>query len=196
MDDLLAFLVEHMPPAMHLVITTREDPALPLARLRARNQLTEVRVADLRFTEDEAADFLNQVMGLNLSAEDIAALEARTEGWVARLQLAALSMQGHASRDTTEFIRSFSEANQFVLDYLLEEVLKKQPEALQGFLLSTSILNRLNASLCNAVTQSENASVQETLETLDRNNLFVIALDSERRWYRYHHLFRDLLRQR
>jgi len=196
MDDLLAFLVEHMPPAMHLVITTREDPALPLARLRARNQLTEVRVADLRFTEDEAADFLNQVMGLNLSAEDIAALEARTEGWVAGLQLAALSMQGHASRDTTEFICSFSGANQFVLDYLLEEVLKKQPEALQGFLLSTSILNRLNASLCNAVTQSENASVQETLETLDRNNLFVIALDSERRWYRYHHLFRDLLRQR
>ena len=196
MDDLLSFLVEHMPPAMHLVITTREDPALPLARLRARNQLTEVRAADLRFTEDEASAFLNQVMGLNLSAEYIAALEARTEGWVAGLQLAALSMQGHASRDTTEFIRSFSGTNQFVLDYLLEEVLKKQPEAIQGFLLNTSILNRLSDSLCDAVLQSENPSTQGALETLERNNLFVIALDSERHWYRYHHLFRDLLRQR
>ena len=194
--ELLSLLVEHMPPAMHLVITTREDPALPLARLRARNQLTEVRAADLRFTEDEAAAFLNQVMGLNLSTENIAMLENRTEGWVAGLQLAALSMQGHASRDITEFIRSFSGANQFVLDYLLEEVLKKQPEALQGFLLSTSILNRLSGSLCDAVLQNENTSAQGTLETLERNNLFVIALDTERRWYRYHHLFRDLLRQR
>ena len=196
MDDLLSFLVEHMPPAMHLVITTREDPALPLARLRARNQLTEVRAADLRFTEDEASAFLNQVMELNLSAEGIAALEARTEGWVAGLQLAALSMQGHASQDTTEFIRLFSGTNQFVLDYLLEEVLKKQPEAIQGFLLNTSILNRLSDSLCDAVLQSENPSTQGALETLERNNLFVIALDSERHWYRYHHLFRDLLRQR
>jgi len=196
MGELLSYLVEHMPPAMHLVITTREDPALPLARLRASNQLTEVRAADLRFTEDEAAAFLNQVMGLNLSTENIAMLENRTEGWVAGLQLAALSMQGHASRATTEFIRSFSGANQFVLDYLLEEVLKEQPEALQGFLLSTSILNRLNGSLCDAVLQSENTSAQGTLETLERNNLFVIALDTERRWYRYHHLFRDLLRQR
>ena len=195
-DELLGFLVEYMPPAMHLVITTREDPVLPLARLRVRNQLTEVRAADLRFTESEAADFLNQVMGLNLSAENIAMLEKRTEGWIAGLQLAALSIQGHASRDITEFIRSFSGADQFVLDYLLEEVLKKQPEALQDFLLSTSILNRLNNSLCDALLQSENASAQETLETLERNNLFVIALDNERRWYRYHHLFRDLLRQR
>ena len=195
-DELLAFVVEHMPQSMHLVITTREDPALPLARLRARNQLTEVRAADLRFTESEAADFLNQVMGLHLSTENIAMLEKRTEGWIAGLQLAALSMQGHASRDTTEFIRSFSGANQFVLDYLLEEVLKKQPEALQGFLLSTSILNRLNSSLCDALFQSENTSAQGTLETLEHDNLFVIALDNERRWYRYHHLFRDLLRQR
>lgn len=194
MGELLSFFVEHMPPAMYLVITTRQDPALPLARLRARNQLTEVRAADLRFTEDEAAAFLNQVMGLNLSAEDIAVLEARTEGWIAGLQLAALSMQGQ--QDTTNFIRSFSGANQFVLDYLLEEVLKKQPEALQRFLLSTSIFNRLNGSLCDAALQSENVSAQEALETLERNNLFVIALDNERRWYRYHHLFRDLLRQR
>jgi LuxR family maltose regulon positive regulatory protein len=195
-DELLSFLVEHMPPAMHLVITTREDPALPLARLRTRNQLTEVRAADLRFTESEAADFLNQVMGLNLSTENIAVLENRTEGWIAGLQLAALSMQGHASQDITEFIRSFSGAHQFVLDYLLEEVLKKQPETVHGFLLCTSILNRLSGSLCAAVLQSENTSAQGALETLERNNLFVIALDNERRWYRYHHLFRDLLRQR
>ena len=195
-DDLLGSLVEHMPPAMHLVITTREDPALPLARLRVRNQLTEIRAADLRFTESEAADFLNQVMGLNLSAENIAMLEKRTEGWIAGLQLAALSMQGHASRDTTEFIRTFSGENQFVLNYLLEEVLKKQPEALQGFLLSTSILNRLNGLLCDALLLNENSSAQGMLETLEHDNSFVIPLDNERRWYRYHHLFRDLLRQR
>ena len=193
-DELLVFLVEHMPQSMHLVITTREDPALPLALLRAENRLTEIRAADLRFSEAEAAEFLNQVMGLHLSAEDVAALEKRTEGWVAGLQLAALSMQGKA--DTTEFIRSFSGANQFVLDYLLEEVLHKQPETVQGFLLHTSILNRLSSSLCVALLQNTNSSAQETLETLEHDNLFVIPLDNERRWYRYHHLFRDLLRQR
>ncbi|MBI3172518.1 MAG: AAA family ATPase [Chloroflexi bacterium] len=193
-DDLLAFLVDHIPPQMHLVITTREDPALPLARLRARNQLTEVRAAELRFTEDEAAAFLNQVMGLQLSTEDIAALEARTEGWVAGLQLAALSMQGKT--DATDFIRSFSGANQFVLDYLLEEALQKQSESLQRFLLRTSILDRLNGSLCDALWLGEKNSAQEILEQLERANLFVISLDDERRWYRYHHLFRDLLRQR
>lgn len=193
-DELLAFLVEHMPSHMHLVITTREDPALPLARLRARNQLTEIRAADLRFTESEAAEFLNHVMGLHLSAEEIAALDKRTEGWVAGLQLAALSMQGKA--DTSAFIRSFSGANQFVLDYLLEEVLHKQTEAMQRFLLRTSILNLLSGSLCDALLQDESTSSQRTLETLEHNNLFVIPLDDERRWYRYHHLFRDLLRQR
>lgn len=193
-DDLLTFFVEHMPASMHLVITTREDPALPLARLRARNQLTEVRAAKLRFTESEAADFLNQVMGLNLSAEDIAVLETRTEGWIAGLQLAALSMQGKT--DTSEFIHSFSGANQFVLDYLLEEVLKKQSEALQEFLLRTSILNRLCGSLCDTLLQNENPLAQHMLETLEHDNLFVVPLDNERRWYRYHHLFRDLLRQR
>jgi LuxR family maltose regulon positive regulatory protein len=193
-DELLIFLVEHMPPSMHLVITTREDPQLPLARLRARNQLTEIRAAELRFTEDEAADFLNQVMGLNLSSEDIAVLEARTEGWVAGLQLAALSMQGKA--DVTEFIRSFSGVHQFVLDYLLEEVLQKQLETVQGFLLRTSILNLLNGSLCDVLWQDDKTSAQEMLEQLERANLFVIPLDDERRWYRYHHLFRDLLRQR
>lgn len=193
-DELLMFFVEHMPTSMHLVITTREDPPLPLARLRARNQLTEIRAADLRFTENEAAEFLNQIMKLNLSAENIAALEKRTEGWVAGLQLAALSMQGKA--DVTEFIRSFSGANQFVLDYLLEEVLQKQPAIVQEFLLSTSILNRLSGSLCDALLQNESSSAQGVLEQLERANLFVITLDDERNWYRYHHLFRDLLRQR
>lgn len=194
MDELLSFLVEHMPQSMHLVITTREDPALPLARLRARNQLTEIRAADLRFSEAEAAEFLNQVMGLHLSAEEIAVLDKRTEGWVAGLQLAALSMQGKA--DTSAFIRSFSGANQFVLDYLLEEVLHKQTEAMQGFLLRTSMLNRLSGSLCDALVLGENISSQGILETLEHDNLFVIPLDDERRWYRYHHLFGDLLRQR
>lgn len=193
-DELLAFLVDHMPTSMHLVITTREDPPLPLARLRARNQLTEVRVADLRFSESEAAKFLNQVMGLHLSAEEVAALDKRTEGWAAGLQLAALSMQGKT--DVTAFIRSFSGANQFVLDYLLEEVLQKQPKAVQKFLLQTSILNRLSGALCDALLQNENPSAQGMLEQLERANLFVIALDDERNWYRYHHLFRDLLRQR
>jgi LuxR family transcriptional regulator, maltose regulon positive regulatory protein len=191
--ELLAFLTEHMPPQMHLVITTREDPALPLARLRARNQLTEIRAADLRFTESEAAEFLNQVMGLNLSAEEVAALDKRTEGWVAGLQLAALSMQG--LQDSAAFIRSFSGTHAFVLDYLLEEVLHKQPEHVQGFLLHTSILERLSGGLCDALWQDA-TSAQETLEGLERANLFVIPLDTERRWYRYHHLFRDLLRQR
>lgn len=193
-DELLALMVEHMPPPMHLVITTREDPALPLARLRAKNQLTEIRAVDLRFTESEAAEFLNHSMGLRLSAEEVAALDQSAEGWVAGLQLAALSMQGKA--DPSAFIRSFSGTNQFVLDYLLEEVLQKQPEAIQGFLLRSSILNRLSGSLCDALLQNENSSAQEMLEMLERENLFVIPLDEERRWYRYHHLFRDLLRQR
>lgn len=193
-DALLAFMVKHMPPPMHLVITTREDPALPLARLRARNQLTEIRTADLRFTEDEAAEFLNHATGLRLSAEAVAALDKRIEGWVAGLQLAALSMQDKA--DTPAFIRSFNGTNQFVLDYLLAEVLQKQPESVQRFLLPTSILNRLSGSLCDAVLQYESTSAQDMLETLVQENLFVIPLDDERSWYRYHHLFRDLLRQR
>jgi len=137
-DDALAFLVEHLPPQMHLVIATREDPQLPLARLRARGQLTELRAADLRFTPAEAADFLNQVMGLSLSAEDIAALETRTEGWIAGLQLAAISMRGHASQDVTSFIKSFTGSHHFVLDYLVEEVLQQQTESVQTFLLRTT----------------------------------------------------------
>jgi LuxR family maltose regulon positive regulatory protein len=192
--DALTFLLQRLPPQIHLVIATREDPHLPLARLRARGQSTELRVADLRFTSSEAAGFLNQVMGLDLSAEDIAALEARTEGWIAGLQLAALSLQGH--KDVTSFIRSFTGSHRFVLDYLLEEVLEQQSESVQTFLLHTSILDRLCGSLCDAVLRDPAASGQEILEYLERANLFTIPLDNERRWYRYHRLFAELLRQR
>jgi len=191
-DNALIFLLEHLPPQMHLVIATREDPHLPLARLRARGQLTELRAADLRFTPAEAAEFLNRMMGLNLPAEDIAALETRTEGWIAGLQLAALSMQGR--QDTTSFIQSFTGSHHFVLDYLMEEVLHQQSESIQTFLLRTSILDRLCGPLCDAVLGSPSASGQETLEYLARANLFIVPLDDERRWYRYHHLFADVLR--
>ena len=193
-DHALAFLLDHQPLQMHLVIATREDPDLPLARLRAKGQLTELRAADLRFTPSEAAEFLNQVMGLKLSFGNIAALETRTEGWIAGLQLAALSMQGY--QDTASFIESFTGSHRFVMDYLVEEVLHQQPERVQTFLLRTSILNRLCGALCDAVLLDSSISGQETLEYLERANLFMIPLDSERRWYRYHHLFADLLRQR
>jgi LuxR family transcriptional regulator, maltose regulon positive regulatory protein len=193
-DQALTYLVEHLPPQMHLVIATREDPALPLARLRARGYLTEVRAGDLRFTPSEAAEFLSQVMGLTLSAEDSAALERRTEGWIAGLQLAALSLQGQP--DAASFIRSFTGSHHFVLDYLVEEVLGQQPERVQTFLLRTSILERLCAPLCDAVLLDASASGQATLDYLEHANLFIIPLDNERRWYRYHQLFAELLRQR
>lgn len=193
-DDALAFLVERLPPQMHLVIATREDPALPLARLRARGQLTELRASDLRFTPSEASGFLNQVMDLDLSAEEVAALEGRTEGWIAGLQLAAISLQGRA--DVAGFIASFAGSHHFVLDYLVEEVLARQSEPIQSFLLRTSILDRLCGPLCDAVMLDASASGQQTLEYLDRANLFIVPLDNERRWYRYHHLFAELLRQR
>ena len=193
-DQALTFLLEHLPPQMHLVIATREDPHLPLARLRAGGQLTELRAADLRFTPSEAAEFLNRVMGLNLSAEDIAALEARTEGWIAGLQLAAISMQGH--KDTASFVKSFTGSHHFVMDYLVEEVLQQQPESVQAFLLRTCILDRMCGSLCDAVLADPAASGQEILEYLEHANLFVVPLDNELRWYRYHHLFAELLRQR
>jgi LuxR family maltose regulon positive regulatory protein len=213
-DDALAFLLERLPPQMHLVVATREDPHLPLARLRARGQSTELRAIDLRFTISEAAQFLTQAMGLDLSAEDIAALERRTEGWIAGLQLAALSMQER--RDTSSLVRSFAGTHRYVLDYLVEEVLEQQSESVQTFLLQTAILDRLTGSLCDAVrfgtaesadrsartasssgpalTDQDNG--QSILEMLERANLFIIPLDDERRWYRYHHLFADLLRQR
>lgn len=193
-DHILTFLVEHLPLPAHLVIATREDPPLPLARLRARGQLTELRVSDLRFTPSEAAEFLNQTMGLKLSAEDIAALEARTEGWIVGLQLAAVSLQGH--KDTAGFIKSFTGSHRFVLDYLVEEVLQQQPENIQTFLLRTSILDRLCGPLCDAVLLGRSGAGQQTLAYLERSNLFIISMDNERRWYRYHHLFADSLRQR
>jgi len=196
-DEALTFLLEHLPPAMHLVIATREDPHLPLARLRARGQLTELRAADLRFTPSEAAEFVNQVMGLDLSAEDIAALETRTEGWSAGLRLAAISMQGR--KDVAGFIQSFTGSHRFVLDYLVEEVLERQPESVQTFLLQTAILDWLCGPLCDAVrfgtaespTGQDNG--QAILEMLDRTNLFIVPLDNERQRYRYHHLFADVL---
>jgi LuxR family maltose regulon positive regulatory protein len=193
-DQALTYLVEHLPPNMHLVIATREDPRLPLARLRARGYLTEVRAADLRFTSAEAAAFLNQVMGLHLSTEDIARLSRRTEGWIAGLQLAALSLQGQ--QDATGFIRSFTGSHHFVLDYLLEEVLGQQSERIQTFLLRTSILDRFCAPLCDAIVLDPAVSGRATLDYLEHANLFVVPLDNERRWYRYHHLFAELLRQR
>ena len=193
-QDALSFLLENQPSNLHLVIATREDPHLPLSRLRARGQLTELRAADLRFTPGEAAAFLNQVMGLHLSAEDIAALEAHTEGWIAGLQLAAISMRGH--QDISSFIKSFTGSHHFVMDYLVEEVLLQQPASIQAFLLHTAILDRLCGPLCDAVLHDSTVSGQETLEYLERANLFIVPLDNERRWYRYHHLFADLLRQR
>src|SRR5438309_2576843 len=188
-DIALTYLVEHLPPQMHLVIATREDPQLPLARLRARGQLIELRAADLRFTPSEAAEFLNQVMGLNLSAEDIAALEDRTEGWIAGLQLAALSMQGH--QDVPGFIRAFAGDHRYIVDYLVEEVLQRQPEPVHRFLLQTAILDRLNGALCDAVTGQEGGKAR--LEALERGNFFVVPLDDRRHWYRYHHLFAEVL---
>jgi LuxR family maltose regulon positive regulatory protein len=188
-DDALAFVLEHLPPRMHLVIATREDPQLPLARLRARGQLTELRAADLRFTASEADDFLKGVMGLSLSEEDIATLEARTEGWIAGLQLAAISMRGR--EDVTEFIRAFAGDNRYIVDYLLDEVLQRQPERIRSFLLQTSILDRLSGPLCDAVTDQEEGIAR--LEALERGNFFVVPLDDKRQWYRYHHLFAEVL---
>jgi LuxR family maltose regulon positive regulatory protein len=190
--EALTFLIDHLPPRMHQVIATRADPPLPLSGLRARGELNELRAADLRFATEEAATFLYEVMGLRLSAGEIAELEERTEGWIAGLQMAALAMQNHD--DVAGFIASFTGSNRHVVDYLVEEVLGRQPEALRIFLLETSILDRMCAPLCNTVTGHTDG--QTTLERIEHANLFVIPLDYERRWYRYHHLFADVLRQR
>ncbi len=188
-DQLLTFLLEHLPPQMHVAITTREDPQLPLARLRARGQMTELRAADLRFEPAEAAGFLTRVMGLDLSEEEVAALETRTEGWIAGLQLAALSMRGRT--DVARFVNAFAGDNRFIVDYLVEEVLQRQPDRVRSFLLQTSILARLSGSLCDAVTgQNDGVAL---LDTLERSNLFVVPLDDKRYWFRYHHLFGDML---
>ncbi len=187
-DEALAYLIEHLPPTLHLAITTREDPQLPLARLRARNQLTELRAADLRFTPSEAAGFL-QGMGIALSPEDAAALDDRTEGWAAGLQLAALAIQG--DQDIRGFIRDFAGDHRYIMDYLVDEVLQRQPGPVRSFLLQTSILDRLYGPLCDAVTGQAEGSAR--LEALERGNFFVVPLDNQRRWYRYHHLFADVL---
>jgi LuxR family maltose regulon positive regulatory protein len=188
----MAFLLDHMPPGLHMVIAGRADPALPLARLRARGELVEVRAADLRFTPEEAVAYLNGAMGLELTDADIAALEGRTEGWIAALQLAALSMQGRD--DVSGFIAGFAGDARYVVDYLVEEVLQRQPAVVQSFLLQTSVLDRLSGPLCDAVTGDSGGRAM--LESLDRGNLFLVPLDDRRRWYRYHHLFADVLRAR
>lgn len=210
--NLLTFLLDHMPPEFHMAIATRADPPLPIAHLRGGGQLVELRQADLRFTLDQAIVFLNQVTGLNLAVEDIAALTARVEGWIAGLQMAAISMRGQD--DIAGFIRVFTGSDRYILDYMVEEVLQRQPEHIQRFLLQTSILERLTGVLCDAVLRGEtgetesyllprpaaslaaNAPGQAILEYLEHHNLFIIPLDNERHWYRYHHLFADLLRNR
>jgi LuxR family maltose regulon positive regulatory protein len=181
----MGFLLEHLPPQVHLVVCTRADPALRLARLRTRGELVEVRAADLRFTRDEVAAYLTEVIGLDLGVDDIAALDERTEGWIAALQLAGLSMQG---RDD---IAGFTGDDRYVVDYLVEEVLQRQPDLVRSFLLRTSVLQRLSGPLCDVVTGQPGGKAM--LEALDRANLFVIPLDGHRRWYRYHHLFADVL---
>jgi LuxR family maltose regulon positive regulatory protein len=186
----MVFLLEHLPPRLHLVLAGRADPALPLARLRARGELVEIRAAELRFTPEEAAAYLNEVMGLGLAAGEIAALAGRTEGWIAALQLAALSLRGRA--DAAAFIAGFAGDHRYLVDYLVDEVLQHQPERVRTFLLQTSILDRLGGAVCDAVTGRDSGGAM--LEALERGNLFVVRLDDRRRWYRYHQLFADVLR--
>ena len=190
--DALGYLLEHIPPQMHLVIATRADPPLPLSRLRVRGQMTEVRAADLRFTEDETSAYLNDLMGLGLSHEQIEALEARTEGWIAGLQLAALSMQGRG--DKAEFVAAFAGSHRYIIDYLVDEVLSRQSEEVQSFLRQTSVLERFSAPLSEAVTGMSDG--QAILQRIEQANLFLVPLDDDRRWFRYHHLFAEFLSQR
>lgn len=188
----MAFLLEHQPSTMHLVIVTRQDPLLPLARLRARAQVAEIRQADLQFTVQETAQFLRQMAQAELPAADVAALQQRTEGWAAGLQLLALSMRGH--EDVRPLMASFTGSSRYILDYLMEEVFQRQTAELQDFLLKTSVLERLTAPLCDAVTGRDDGC--RTLPALEQANLFVVTLDPSQQWYRYHHLFGDLLRHR
>jgi len=191
----MTFLVDHMPPQLRLVISTRADPALPLSRLRARGELLEIRASDLRFTPDEVTSYLNDLHGFGLTVTDIASLETRTEGWVAALQLAAISLRDRD--DQSAFIAGFAGDDRFVVDYLADEVLSRQPDDVRRFLLDTSILARLTGPLCDAVSSPDDASAARSgkamLETLDRANLFLVPLDDRRTWYRYHHLFGDVL---
>ena len=188
----LTFLLDHLPPKMHLVLTSRSDPLLQIPSLRAKGQITELRAENLRFTTQEATRFLNQVMGLALSEDDVVSLETRTEGWITGLHLAALSIQD--KEDAAGFISEFAGDDRYIVDYLVDEVLAQRPRGTQDFLLQTSILNRMTGSLCNAITGQDGG--QELLERLDQANLFIVPLDNRRRWYRYHHLFTDLLRHR
>jgi len=189
--EALTFLLEHLPSRMHLIVCTRADPPLPIPRLRARGELNELREADLRFAPEEAAEFLNEAMGLELHAEEIAELDTRTEGWIAGLQMAAMAMRDRA--DIPGFIEAFTGSHRHVVDYLVEEVLDRQPEGIRSFLLESSILGPMCAPLCDAATGRTDS--QAMLERLEHANLFVVPLDDERRWYRYHHLFADVLRQ-
>src|SRR5215471_9071836 len=188
----MGFLLEHLPPQAHLVIASRVDPPLPLARLRARGHLCELRAEELRFTSQEGAAFLTDVMGLALTEAELAALATRTEGWIAGLQLAALALEGRT--DLADFLPSFTGSQRYIFDYLSEEVLQRQPEAIQSFLLETAILERLSAPLCNAVRQQSDS--QALLERLEQAHLFLVPLDGQREWYRYHQLFAEMLRVR
>lgn len=191
-DQSLIFLLDHLSLNMHLVIASRIDPSLPLSRLRASGQLCELRAKDLRFTPDETATFLNEIMGFDLSAQDVVALETRTEGWIAGLQMAALTMQGiKSSSELVDFVNSFTGSDRFIQDYLTDEVLQQQTSEIKDFLLQTSILNRLSGPLCDVVTGQKGG--QAILEALEIANMFIVPLDNERQWYRYHHLFADLL---
>ncbi|NIS80932.1 MAG: helix-turn-helix transcriptional regulator, partial [Anaerolineales bacterium] len=186
----MSYLVEHMPPNMHLFIATRTDPPLPLARLRARGQMTELRAADLRFTSEEATEFLNKMMDLGLSNSQLETLENRTEGWIVGLQMAALSIQ--TTNDVDAFVDSFGGRTRHIFDYLIEEVINRQPPDIRDFLLQTSVLDRLTGPLCDTITRRDDS--QEILQRLERENLFLVPLDNDRSWYRYHQLFSDLLR--
>jgi LuxR family transcriptional regulator, maltose regulon positive regulatory protein len=202
----MTFFLDHLPLNVHVIIATRSDPPIPLARLRARGQMDEIRAVDLRFTYGETECLFNQLMGLGLAPEDMVRLDERTEGWIAGLQMAALALKGIAQTDhskISQFVKNFSGSNRYILDYLMEEVLNHQPQEIQDFLLQTSILENLSGSLCDALIgirsrkPAEGAHTsQEILEYLDRSNLFLVTLDSERQWYRYHNLFASLLRSR
>ena len=192
--DTVAYLVGHLPSQMHVILSSRTDPPLSLSRLRVRGNLAEIRTDDLRFTREETDTYLNQVMRLALSTEDIDTLEARTEGWIAGLKLAALSMQNDPHADFSAFASEFAGRHHYIADYLVEEVLNGQPGEVRNFLLQTSVLPVLCGSLCDAVMRQGNS--QSMLERLDQENLFIVRLDNDRSWYRYHHLFADLLRHR
>ena len=188
----VAFLLDRLPASTRLIISGRSDPPLPLPRWRARGWLTELRAPELRFTPEETAAFINQIMGLGLSSDEVAALDARTEGWIAGLQLAAVSMQGRA--DLSQFLAAFTSSNRYILDYLVEEVLYRQPADVQQFLLKTAILERMTGPLCDALT--DRADGQLLLEQLEHANVFIIPLDQDQTWYRYHAIFAESLRRR